>query len=124
METTNTSGAAWYPQTSRPARSKDSNLVVEDFATMERGDTAALIIKSEPGMKPPVSARWLAKALELTFEEPHARTMLFVSPRFRTKWVERVVVALFDGPGDIVKGRITIDDMVAVPILRDNAMSA
>lgn len=122
MEAINSSGAAWYPQPSPPARSRDSNLVVEDFATMERGETAALIIKAEPGMKPPVSARWLAKALELTFDEPSARSLLFVEPRFRTKWVERVIVALFDGPGDIVKGRITIDDMVAVPILRDRTV--
>lgn len=114
MLTTTVPGTAWGQHSNRPA--------IEDFATMERGETAALIIKAEPGMKPPVSARWLAKALELTFEEPPARSLLFVEPRFRTKWVERVIVALFDGPGDIVKGRITIDDMVAVPILRDNAM--
>jgi len=32
--------------------------------------------------------------------------MLFVAPKFRIKWVTPVVVALFDGPGDIVKGYI------------------
>lgn len=112
----NSPNAAWWPDASRKPSSQ-ANLIITDFATMERGDTAALIIKAEPGMSPPVSARWLATALELTFEEPAARSMLFVPAKFRSKWVERVVIALFDGPGDIVKGRITINDMVPVPIV-------
>ena len=112
----NSPQAAWWPDPSHKPRPKDGQLVITDFATMERGETAALIIKSEPGMKPPVSARWLATALELTFEQPAARSLLFVPAKFRSKWVERVVVALFSGEGDIVKGRITINDMVPVPI--------
>lgn len=111
----NSPQASWFPDPAHKPRAKD-NLVITDFATMERGEAACLIIKAEPGMQPPVSARWLASALELTFQHPPARTMLFVAPKFRSKWVNSVVVALFDGPGDIVKGRITINDMVPVPI--------
>lgn len=44
-----------FPDPSHKLRAKD-NLAITDFATMERGDAACLIIKSEPGMQPPVSA--------------------------------------------------------------------
>lgn len=66
---------------------------------MERSDAAFLLIfKSEPGMQPPVSARLLASAVVATFQQPLARTMLFVAPNFCSKWVNAVVVALLDGP--------------------------
>ncbi|TAL65778.1 MAG: hypothetical protein EPN79_11400 [Burkholderiaceae bacterium] len=91
-------------------------LVVTDFATMERGEMAVLIVKAGRGKKPPVSARWLPTAIELTFENPPARSMLFVSNRFRKVWTEKVYIALFSGPGEIVKGQVSPGDVVAVPL--------
>lgn len=90
--------------------------VIDDFMTMESGSTSALIIKAPAGATPPVAARWLPTALELEFPDG-ARSMVFVPAKFRPKWVDRVIVALFGGAGDIDVGGLSVDSMVPVPIL-------
>lgn len=90
---------------------------IDNFVTMERGATSALILKSVPGAKPPVSASWLPSGLELTFEQPAARSVVLVPTKFRSKWVDRVLVGLFTGAGDIEGDQVAVDAFVPVQIV-------
>lgn len=89
---------------------------IQDFATMERGDRALLILRAEPNLTTPVSARWLPTAVELSFENPMRRINLFVDLRFKKKWKDKLFLVLFQGD-EIVKGAISISDAIAVPML-------
>lgn len=90
-----------------------------DFATYENARIAVLILRAERGAAPPVKARWLAGALELTFDARSVRRtqVVFLDRRFRTLWQEHVPVVLFEGAGAIAGGApISRDQVIAVPL--------
>lgn len=106
-----------WPVVAPPSVVEKNKRMVHDFATMERGQIAVLILKAEADMTTPVSARWLPTAIELLFENPTRRINLFVEPKFRKKWRDKLYLVLYNGAGDIVKGAISPKSAIPVPML-------